>query len=71
MERRAGVNFIHIADTHLGMQPDPGKHWSKKRAEELWDTFRTVIQICNEKLVDLLLISGDLFHHRPLKREVK
>ncbi len=65
------MNFIHISDVHLGMQPDAGKPWSEKRGEELWDTFRTVIQICNEKLVDLLLISGDLFHHRPLKREVK
>ncbi len=65
------MNFIHISDIHLGIVPDAGKPWSEKRAKELWETFKNIIQICNEKLVDLLLISGNLFHHRPLKREVK
>lgn len=65
------MNFIHIADVHLGMRPDAGKPWSQRRGEELWDTFRNIIKICNEKHVDLLLIAGDLFHHQPLKRDIK
>lgn len=65
------MKFIHMADVHLGMVPDSGKPWSKCRAEEMWETFRRVIDTCNREQVDLLLIAGDLFHRQPQKRELK
>ncbi len=65
------MKFIHMADAHLGMIPDSGKFWSKCRAEEMWETFRRIIDTCNRKQVDLLLIAGDLFHRQPQKRELK
>lgn len=65
------MKFIHIADVHLGMTPDSGRPWSKKRAEEIWETFRKVMDTCNREQVDLLLIAGDLFHRQPHKRELK
>lgn len=65
------MKFLHIADLHLGMQPDAGMHWSSTRGEELFSTFKRIIEVCNEKHVDVLLIAGDLFHQQPLKRELK
>lgn len=65
------MKFIHIADVHLGAQPDAGPLYSKGRAQEIWDTFEKVIHVCEEEKIDLLLIAGDLFHRQPLMRELK
>ena len=65
------MKFIHIADVHLGAQPDAGTAYSKERPAELWDTFEHVIHVCEEEQTDLLLIAGDLFHRQPLLRELK
>lgn len=64
------MKFIHIADVHLGAEPKCGKY-SKDRKEEIWDTFKEVINKCNEEKVDALFIAGDLFHRQPLLRELK
>lgn len=65
------MRFVHVADVHLGMEPDKGMPWSKERGEELWSCFSRVIDLCVEKDVDLLLIAGDLFHKQPTVAEVK
>lgn len=65
------MKFIHIADVHLGAQPEAGEAYSKERPRELWDTFSRVIDCCNEERAELLLIAGDLFHRQPLLRELK
>lgn len=59
------MKFIHMADVHLGVQPDKGKPWSKDREQEIKDTFVKVIEDAEAKQVDLLLIAGDLFHMPP------
>ena len=59
------MKFIHIADVHLGIEPDKGKAWSEDRSREIKETFQKVIQEAEEKQVDLLLIAGDLFHMPP------
>lgn len=64
------MKFIHLADVHLGAVPDKGYAWSKRREEEIWETFRRVIATIREDPVDFLFISGDLFHRQPLKREL-
>ena len=69
MEKK--MRFIHIADVHLGAEPDAGTAYSGKRPQELWDTFGKVISICEQEKTDLLLIAGDLFHRQPLLRELK
>ena len=56
---------------HLGAKPDAGSAYSQNREQELWDSFRDIITICNQKKTDLLLIAGDLFHRQPLLRELK
>ena len=59
------MRFIHMADVHLGVQPDKGKPWSEARQQEIKDTFVKVIENAEAKQVDLLLIAGDLFHMPP------
>ena len=65
------MKFIHIADVHLGAKPDAGSAYSANRKNEIWETFRSVIEKCEKEKVDLLLIAGDLFHRQPLLRELK
>ena len=59
------MKFIHMADVHLGVQPDKGKPWSEARQQEIKDTFVKVIENAEAKQVDLLLIAGNLFHMPP------
>jgi len=65
------MKFIHIADVHLGVEPDRGKPWALRRKEEIFETFYSILDIAIEEAVDLILIAGDLFHRQPLKRELK
>lgn len=65
------MNIIHIADVHLGAEPDIGSAWGKERKADIQDTFQKIITRCREEKTDLLLIAGDLFHHPPLLRELK
>lgn len=65
------MRFIHIADTHLGMQPDKEYPWSEARERENRESFVRIIELCRKEEPELLLIAGDLFHHQPLAREMK
>ncbi len=56
---------------HLGAKADAGKKYSANRGNEIWESFAKVIEICEQKEINLLLISGDLFHRQPLLRELK
>ncbi len=70
---REGVfmRFIHIADVHIGARPDAGKAFTSNREREILDTFKRVLEQCEKERIDLLLISGGLFHRQPLLRELK
>lgn len=65
------MKFIHLADVHLGVFPDKGKSWSQDRAQEIYDTFKSVLQSVKRQNVDLVLIAGDLFHGQPLLKHLK
>ncbi len=62
------MKFIHVGDVHLGSDMD---RTSFNRKQEVWDTFESVVRVCEEKQVDILLLSGDLFHRQPLVGELK
>lgn len=50
------MKFAHFADCHIG-------GWKEDQLKELnFKTFKKVIDICIEKKVDFVLISGDLFN---------
>ena len=59
------MKFIHMADVHLGIQPDKGKPWSEAREQEIKETFVRVIEDAEARQIDLLLIAGDLFNMPP------
>ena len=65
------MKFIHVADVHLGMEPDKGMPWSEIRKEEIKNSFFSLLEICNQEEVDFLFVAGDLFHNQPLVRQLK
>lgn len=65
------MKFIHIGDVHLGAIPEAGNKKLEYRKKEIYESFYHIIDLCNEKDIDLLLIAGDLFHKQPLLRELK
>lgn len=64
------MKLLHMADVHLGMEPDKGKPWGEGRGRQLWEAFSQAVDAAEEQQVDLVLIAGDLFHRQPLKREL-
>lgn len=64
------ISFIHISDVMLGSTPDPEYSWSQERAEEIYDTFENIIDYANDRRVDFLFISGNLFGRQPEKCEL-
>lgn len=65
------MNIIHIADVHLGAEPDIGFEWSKERKTDIQAAFQKIIIRCRDEKTDLLIIAGDLFHRPPLHRDLK
>ena len=59
------MKFIHIADVHLFATPDKDKPWGEMRTAEIEETFDRILDDCNEKNIDLLLIAGNLFDRSP------
>lgn len=59
------MKFIHMADVHLGCEPDGRSEWAQERRRELWETFRDSVADADRMKADLVLIAGDLFHHTP------
>lgn len=58
------IRFVHIADLHLGARPVCPLS-VKSREQELWDALAYVVSFCEKERIELLLISGDLFHEQP------
>lgn len=65
------MKFLHAGDVHLGAEPEAGTGLGTVRRQEIWEAFRSIIELCEREQVDLLLLPGDLFHGQPLLREVK
>ncbi len=64
------MKFIHMADVHLGAEPESGTYLGPLRKQEIWDAFKDVLKTCEYNAVDLLLIPGDLFHGQPSFEDV-
>lgn len=65
------MKFIHIADVHIGAKPDRNKLWSDERADEIYDSFKDIIKVCEKEKAELLLIAGDLFNGKPTEQDMK
>lgn len=53
------MEFVHISDVHYGML---AKHGNNDDIEKM---LLKIVELCNERGSELLLISGDLFHYIP------
>lgn len=71
MKEGVFMRFIHIADVHIGARPDAGKAFTSNREREILDTFKRVLEQCEKEKIELLLISGGLFHRQPMLSELK
>lgn len=65
------MKFFHAADIHFGCQPDHDMPWSKERSFDILAAFRSLVMDAKREQIDLLLISGDVFHHQPSNTELK
>lgn len=56
------MKIIHTADLHLGkLYKGENFEKSKQRREEIWESFKNLINFSNENNIELILISGDLY----------
>ena len=65
------MKFLHMADVHLGCEPDGRTEWTQERKRELWETFRDSIADTRKLGVNLVLIAGDLFHRTPDTQQLR
>lgn len=65
------MRFIHIADVHIGARPEAGRAYSFNREREILDSFKRVLEQCENERIELLIIAGGLFHRHPLLQELK
>ena len=52
------MKFIHTSDLHLGVRPDAGPEYTKRRPEEIWETFKAFLTGVRTSRLDLLLFGG-------------
>lgn len=65
------MKLIHASDIHLGSKIDSTfpKEKAKQRQLEIRNTFRKMVEYADEKGVEVILLSGDVFDlDRPLKK---
>lgn len=65
------IRLFHTADLHLGAAPGSDALCAERRAEELWESFRSLIALVRKERPDFLLIAGDLFHRPPTYAELR
>ena len=64
------IKIVHTADIHFDTPFKEVKGLQRKRnKEELKTVFKRIIDFCNSKTVDILLIAGDIFDNVTLNRE--
>ena len=65
------MKFMHLSDVRLGMHMESGRPWDSQRQQEVEDNFRETVRTAEEKKVDVVLIAGGLFSHRPVTAELE
>jgi len=66
LDRMQRVHFIHTSDVHLDTSfAGSGfpSHLGDRKREAMRATFRFILEDARRRLVDLVLIAGDLFEH--------
>lgn len=64
------IKIVHAADMHFDTPfREIGSKQAKINREELKETFKNIINFCNDNCVDIFLIAGDIFDNMTLNKE--
>ncbi|MDO4488988.1 MAG: hypothetical protein Q4B67_07900 [Eubacteriales bacterium] len=64
------MKFLHLSDARLGIHSESGRRWSNERIIEVTDTLRKTVHQAAAEGIQLVLIAGGLFAHRPVSTEL-
>lgn len=64
------MKFMHLSDVRLGLHSESGRRWGEERLLEVNSTLKKACRLAQEERVDLVLIAGGLFAHRPITTEL-
>lgn len=56
------MRILHSGDWHIGPQKGPEENGINLRAQDTIDCLEYLVEVAEEKLPDLVVISGDIFH---------
>jgi len=62
---------MHLSDVRLGLHTESGRPWEKERLAEVAETLRKAAQAAEDRRIDIVLIAGGLFAHRPVTAELE
>jgi len=65
------MRFIHLSDVRIGLHTESGRPWGRERVSEVAATLGKVAQAAEERRIDIVLIAGGLFAHRPVTAELQ
>lgn len=65
------MRFMHLSDVRLGLHTESGRPWGSLRVTEVTETLRKLVLSAEEKRIDIVMIAGGLFAHRPVKAELE
>lgn len=64
------MRFVHISDSNIGLYDERATETEKYYQDRANAAFRSLLDVINERQVDLLLVAGNLFGHVPSKKEL-
>lgn len=56
------MKILHTADWHIGNFPGPVDNGVNLRGKDIYDCLNFMTSIAEERQVDIIIMSGDLFH---------
>jgi len=65
------MRFMHLSDVRLGLHTESGRPWGKERLAEVAGTLKKVAQAAEDRRIDIVMIAGGLFAHRPVTAELE
>lgn len=65
------MKFMHLSEARLGLHCESGRPWEQQRKEEIQGTLKQVVVAAQDNQVDIVMIAGGLFSHRPVTAELE
>lgn len=65
------MRFVHISDSNIGLYDEKATETEKYYQDRVNAAFKSLLNVINERQVDLFLVAGNLFGHVPTEKELK